>query len=156
MLVESPSSSGLLAAERVRFTGSPECGQERLQRNRSPGDFRSLPGASSKSKIVTLFDFILKIRCATVCEVFLALWLLELLFSCHCVCLTSAHLCKLCMCCRDFEGFFLPVLSARGIMYPTSQAPLCLFVLNWLADGAWRACGSHPSLRPLGISPRVV
>lgn len=34
---ESPSSSGLLAVERVRFTGSPERGQERLQRNRSPG-----------------------------------------------------------------------------------------------------------------------
>lgn len=144
---ESLSSSSLLAVERVRFTGSPEYGQERLQRNRSLGDFRSLSGASSKGKIAALFYFILKIGCATVCDVFLALGSWSCCFHVTVYIprqLTSVYFC---MCCRDFEGFFLPVLSARGIMYLTSQAPWCLFVLNWLADGAWRARGSHPSLR---------
>ena len=45
--------------KKVRFTGSPECGQERPQRHRSPGDFWSLSEAPSKSKTVALFCFIL-------------------------------------------------------------------------------------------------
>ena len=154
---ESLSSSGLLAVERVRFTGSPEYGQERLQRNRSLGDFRSLSGASSKGKIAALFYFILKIGCATVCDVFLALGSWSCCFHVTVYIprqLTSVYFC---MCCRDFEGFFSPSSFCQRHHVPnitSSLVPICSkLVSRWCLESTWF---TPLTQRPLGISPRVV
>lgn len=57
---ESPSSSSLLAKERVRFTGSPGVWPGKATKEQIPwGYFRSLSGASSKNIITALFCFIL-------------------------------------------------------------------------------------------------
>ena len=97
---EPPGSWGLLAVKKVRFTGSPECGQEGPQRRRSPGDFWSLSGAPSKSNTVTLCCFIL---------FYLPLFFFTLLLICfnfilfYCVCVCVC----VCVCACVLSCFWL-------------------------------------------------
>lgn len=57
--------SGLLVVERVRFTGSLACGQERPQRNRPPGGLQESIWAFFKKQNCSPVSFYFKIGCTT-------------------------------------------------------------------------------------------
>lgn len=156
---ESPSSSRLLAKERVRFTGSPGVWPRKATKEQiswgTSGVCLGLPQKAKSWPCFVLFYF--KIECATEWWSFHPSWLLELIFLCHhdipCQ-LTSAHFR---MCCWDSESSFPQNLFCQKHHAPnrtSSLAPICSeSVSRWCLQSTRF---TPLARRPLGISARVV